>query len=624
VGGVAQPRDGQVTDALTQGALQAHTAGRLDEAERLYQDAIAADPANWLALTNLATVRLQTGRLEQGVEGLRASLRIAPGQPTALNNLGRALAMLGRTDEAIAAQREAAALKPGYVEALTDLGNLLSQAGRNAEAAEAFGAAADADPSSGRLRHAQGLVLHRLGRKAEALAVLERAAPLAPDLPELHNDLGVFRHDNGRAEEALAAFDRALELRPDYAEALSNRARAMHHLGRLDEALDNLDRAVALAPDYAIAFTHRGDVLSALGRFEEALACHDRALELEPDNADAWVRRGDALGFLRRMEEAVLAYDRALTLDPANIKAPFNLAAGLIREGEYEDGWRLYEHRWRDTGEGARPELPGRQWLGEEDVAGKTVVLYSEQGQGDTIMMLRYAPLLARRGAEVILSVQPSLERLAARVEGVSAVAPQGQPLPPFDLHTPLMSLPLAFGTTIDTIPGEPYLTAPPEDFARWAERLGPRKRSRIGLAWAGNPTHNEDRWRSVPLAALASLASLDVDLYAVTLDIREADRAAMDQMGVIPLGPELTDYAATAGLIANLDLVISVDTSLAHLAGAMGRKGLLLLAAAPDYRWGWDGATTPWYPSLRLFRQQRIGDWSGVAEAVRAAASSA
>jgi tetratricopeptide (TPR) repeat protein len=605
---------------LTEAALKAHAAGDLAEAARLYDQILRVEPRNWLALTNRATLWLQTGRLEEGVEGLRASLALSPSQPTALNNLGNALRMLGRPDEAIAAYREAIVLVPAFADAWDSLALTLHEAGRLAEAAEAYGGGADAAPELQRPRHAQGLLLHELGRNAEALAALEKAAALPPAAPELFNDLGLLRHDNGQAAEAVQAFSQALALRPGYADALSNQARALHHLDCLDAALEGLDRALAVAPDHLGAWLHRGDALSAQGRFQEALASYDRVLQLDPGHVAAWVRHGDVLGFLRRIEDAMASYNQALTLDPGNATVPFNLAAAMLREGAYADGWRLYEHRWRDKSE-ALPVLPGRLWLGEETVEGKTVLLHSEQGQGDTLMMLRYAPLLARRGARVLLSVQGPLERLAASLDGVDAVIPQGRPLPPFDRHTPMMSLPLAFATEYDTVPGEPYLKAPAEDAARWAERLGPRRRPRIGLCWTGNPSHNEDRWRSVPLDALRPLAGLDADLYAVQIDIRDRDRAAFDAMGVIPLGPELTDYASTAGLIEALDLIITVDTSVAHLTGALGRRGYLLLAACPDYRWGWDDDTTPWYPSLNLFRQERIGDWSGVVEAARGAA---
>ena len=631
MGDLARPGHGEVVSRpvtqtptaldLTQAALDAHLAGDLAEAARLYEAVLALEPRNWLAITNRATLWLQTGRLEEGVEGIRASLALSPSQPTALNNMGSALRTLGRPDEALAAFRQAVEIAPGYADAWISLATLHHECGRLTEAAEAYGRAADASPDNWRPRHAQGSLLWQLGRKPEALAAIERAAALAPEVPEAQNDLGFLLHDVGRAAEAVSAFDRALILRPDFAEALNNRARALHHLNRMDEALADLDRATALAPALAVAWLHRGDALSALGRFEEALACHDRVLELEPGSVDAWVRRGDVLAFLRRIEESMAAYDRALTLDPANAKAPFNLAAALLREGAYADGWRLYEHRWRDRSE-VPPVLPGRHWLGGEPVDGQAILLHSEQGQGDTLMMLRYAPLLARRGARVLLSVQRPLERLAATVEGVEAVIPQGQALPAFDLHTPMMSLPMAFATEFDTVPGEPYLSAAPEDVARWAERLGPRRRPRIGLCWGGNPKHNEDRWRSVPILALAPLAALDADLYAVQVDLRAGDDEALAAMGAIPLGPELRDYADTAGLIENLDLVVTVDTSLAHLVGAMGRRGFLMLAAAPDYRWGWEGETTPWYPSLTLFRQARIGDWSGVVEGVTAAAA--
>lgn len=615
-GGVTQAPD---LLQLSDDALKAHAAGDLDGAMRLYEQVLAVDPQHWLALTNRATIWLQIGRLEEGVAGLRASLAIMPGQPTALNNLGNALRMLGRPDEALHAYREAVALADGFADAWSNLAGLLHEAGRLDEAADAYGKAADAAPTVQRPRYLQGLLLNALGRKAASLEALEAAAAIPPATPELFNDLGLLRHENDRAAEAVDAFERALALRPDYVDALSNQGRALHHLDRLDEAVARLDRAVALDPGNPTALLHRGDALSARGRFEEALACYARLLELDPGHVTGWIRRGDALGFTRRIEEAMVSFNQALTLDPAHPNAPLNLAAALLREGAYEDGWRVYEHRWRDKSE-VMPSLPGGLWLGEEPVAGRTLLVHSEQGLGDSLMTLRYIPLLARRGAKVLLSVQPPLERLAARVEGVAAVIPQGEPIPPFELRIPTMSLPLAFGTTYDTVPGASYLSPPPEDAERWIARLGPRSRARIGLCWAGNAKQSEDRWRSIPLEALRPLASLDADLYAVQIDIRERDRAAFEAMGLIPLGPELTDYASTAGLVEALDLVITVDTSVAHLAGAMGRSDILMLSAVPDYRWGWEGDTTPWYPTLKVFRQERIGDWSGVVEAVRAA----
>jgi tetratricopeptide (TPR) repeat protein len=608
-------------NALSEAAIKAHASGDLAEAARLYDEVLAIEPRHWLAMTNRATLLMQSGRLEEGIVAIRASLAIAPSQPTALDNLGVALGVLGRLDEAIAALREAVALKADFALAWIHLGGALHQAGRPEEALIAYGSAAEHEPTASQPRHAQGLLLYELGRGAEALALLERALALGPQSPELMNDLGLLLHDQGRAEDAAAAFERALVLKPDYPMALSNLARVLHHLDRMPEALARVDQAIALDPAYATAWLHRGDVLSATGRFDEALHCYDRLLELEPAHVDAWVRRGDVLGFLRRIEEAMVAYNQALTLDPGNIKAPTNLAAALLREGAYGDGWRLYEHRWRDP-EYRMPVLNGRHWTGGEPVDGQTILLHSEQGLGDTLMMLRYAPLLARRGATVLLSVQPALERLAASVQGVKAVIPQGQAIPPFDLHIPMMSLPMAFGTEWETVAGEPYLSAPPQDVARWAERLGPKTRPRIGLCWSGNPAHADDRWRSIPLEALRPLAALDADLYTVQTDIRDRDAAAAQAMGLTLLGPELTDYASTAGLVENLDLIVTVDTSLAHLVGGMGRSGVVLLAAVPDYRWAWDEPVSPWYPGLKLLRQERVGDWGAVVEEVRAMAT--
>lgn len=613
-----------MTADLFSQALKTHMAGDLVGAERLYRAAIEADPRHAAAHTNLATVWLQSGRLEEGAEGIRQSLLIDPVQPMALNNLGLALRALGRTVEALDAFTRAVAIDPAAADARVNQALLLEASGQLEAAVEAYGAAARVHAQPGPLRHAQGLALYRLGRLEEALGPLRQATELEPRTPEFLNDLGVALDESGRWDEAMQALGGALALRPNYPEALNNQALILLRLNRPEEALAGYDRAVLLKPDYASAWVNRADALSALGRFEEALASVDRALALDTASADAWTRRGDMLGYLRRLDEAELAYAKALQIEPDNAAAALHLAFPLLREGRYAEGLPLYEHRWRGPLKDARVELPMPLWLGETPVEGKTLLLHSEQGHGDTLMMLRYAPLLARRGARVILSVQGPIEALAAEVDGVSAVVPQDTPLPPYDAHIPLMSLPLALGTRPDAVPGEPYLRAPEAERRRWAERLGPRSRPRIGLTWSGSPTQKDNRWRSLPLASLEPLFDLDADLLALQTEMSEADRSTLGAWPIRDLSAELVSYADTAAVMEAMDLVITVCTSAANLAGGLGRPAFVMLGAVADWRWGLDPDASPWFPSARLFRQDRIGAWDQVVTRVKAAAEAA
>jgi tetratricopeptide (TPR) repeat protein len=586
-----------MTADLFAGAFAAHRSGDLAEAERLYHEVLRADPDHVLACTNLAVAWLQSGRLHEGVEGLRKSLALDPAQPAALVNLGHALRALDRTPEALEAYEQAIASDPAHAEALANASSL---------------------------HHDRGLDLYRAGRADEAVGPLREAVRLAPESPAALHDLGVVLEDSGRPAEALNVFGRALALRPDWPEAISNQALALFALNRLDEALARCDRALDLKPDHAAAWFNRADVLAALGRFEDALASLDRTLALTPDSVDAWVRRGDMLGYLHRIDEARTSYDEALGRDPANARAALHLAFPLLREGRYAEGLQLYERRWAGPLKAAAIDLPRPLWLGEQPAAGKTLLLHSEQGHGDTLMMLRFAPLLARQGANVILSVQPQVEALAAVVEGVSEVIPHDHPLPPYDLHIPMMSLPLAFGTEPDAVPGEPYLRAPEAERARWAERLGPKRRRRIGLCWSGSPTQKDDRWRSLPLARLAPLFDLDADLYALQTEMRDADRLTLRGAPIADLSGELSSYADTAAVMEAMDLVITVCTSAANLAGGLGRPTFVMVGAVADWRWGLEPDRSPWYPSATLFRQRAIGDWDEVVARVRAAAESA
>jgi tetratricopeptide (TPR) repeat protein len=579
--------------ALLQDAVRAHDAGRLDEAERGYRLALKLAPDDAVIPAHLGTLMLERDRWQEGVDLLGRSLAIDPRQAGMLTNRGNGLIELGRFDEAMASYAAAIALQPA------------------AERANAF--------------NNLGNYLHGLGRSDDAVAAYDRALALKPKMAEAWGNRGIALIGLQRLDDALASLDRALVIKPGYADALTNRGIALYQSLRPQEAVAAFDLALALNPDGAEIHNNKGLALQALGRLDEALACADRAVALRPDMAENLNNRGMALQAMGRRAEALAAYDQAVALKPDYPEPYWNKSLVLILLGDYAAGWRLFEWRWKRAESPPELRFDRPLWLGEEPLAGKTLLLHAEQGLGDTLQMLRYAPLLARRGATVVLSAPAALVPLAASVDGIDRVLQPGEALPPFDLHSPLMSLPLALGTRIDTIPAAvPYLSAPAAKLAEWRTRLGPGKRQRIGLAWAGNPAHRNDANRSIALKALLPLLDADADFFSLQKDYRPADEALMRADGRIRSHAEaLEDFTDTAALVEQMDLMISVDTSVAHLAGALGKPVFVLLPWVPDYRWGLERADSPWYPTARLFRQARAGDWDGVvAEVVRAIAT--
>jgi hypothetical protein len=383
---------------------------------------------------------------------------------------------------------------------------------------------------------------------------------------------------------------------------------------RWAEALAAFDAVLALDPGHAPALAHRASVLTALGQAEAALDGFAAALAREPGRAETWNNRGAALMELGRPREAMLDYMRAIALKPDFAEPRQNLGIALLQEGEFEHGWFFYEWRLRTPNHVAGPAYAQPRWTGQPGIAGSTILVHAEQGFGDVIQFYRYVPLLAAMGARIILGVQPELRRLLdGLAPSVTVIAP-GVVLPRLDWHCPLLSLPVALGARLETIPPAPYLTAPAELRARWAARL-PSGRKRVGIAWRGNP--NPDPRRSMPLDFLRPLLALDVDWTCLHPDLTQAERASLARLGVRGVSDDLTDFAETAGLLACLDLVITVDTSVAHLAGALGRPVWVLLPAHADWRWMRHRSDSVWYGSARLFRQRHDTGWPGLVGAV-------
>lgn len=523
-----------------------------------------------------------------------------------------------------AEKRYARVLKsyPGQFDALHLLGVVKYQRGKLGEAYQLITSALKVNPQSPDALANLAMVLHALKRDEEALASVDKALALAPDHLEALNNRGNALLTLKRPQDAMASFERVLVLAPRHVEARVNLGNALAMLSRHAEAIAAYDAAIAVHPGYAGAHFNRGHALHAAGRSAEAVAAFDQTLVLAPSHVGALINRGLACQELNRFDEAVQNYCTVIALEPGHADAHFNEALALLTLGDLHAGFEKFEWRWKRTGmEGQRRSLGKPLWLGEYPLARKTILLHAEQGLGDTIHFVRYAPLVARMGANVILEVQPALKELLEQVEGVSQVIARGDPLPAFDVHCPLASLPLAFRTEAATVPADiPYLAASEDWLAKW-RGLENMPAPRIALAWSGRPTHPNDRNRSIPLARLAPLlanADADARFVSVQRDLREADAAVLRNLPVRHVGDHLESFTDTAAVLALCDLVISVDTSIAHLAAAMGRPTWILLPFSPDWRWTLRGEVSSWYPSARLFRQPAPGDWDSVIATVQ------
>jgi Tfp pilus assembly protein PilF len=422
-------------------------------------------------------------------------------------------------------------------------------------------------------------------------------------------------HRSGRLDEAAAAYGRSLQVAPRDPQLLLGFGTLLMQTGDLEGGLALIDRLLAVVPEHPVALSNRGNALRALGRPAEALASYARAIAARPDYAGARYNRAALLQELRRFDEALLDYDRAIALDPDSVDAHWNKALLHLSTGNYEEGWRLYEWRWKGPQKEALRRFAQPLWLGGESLQGRRILLHAEAGLGDTIQFCRFVPMVAALGAQVLLEVPAPLLTLASTLRPACLLVRQGDPLPAFDLHCPLMSLPLALRTTVATIPaGVPYLHADPAKVDDWKVRLGDGRRPRVGIAWSGSSLYRNDHQRSLPLELLAAVLALPLEFHVLQKDIRPQDQAALERLGKARRHAEhLHDFADTAALVELMDQVVSVDTSVAHLAGAMGKPVWILLPYTPDHRWFLDRPDSPWYPTATLLRQPAAGDWAGV-----------
>jgi tetratricopeptide (TPR) repeat protein len=491
----------------------------------------------------------------------------------------------------------------------------LRGAGHFDEAQDICRAVLSANPGHADALHLLGLLRHQQGRNVEALELIGAALRAGARSADAHNNYGIVLGALRRHQEALGHFEEAIGLHAGHVGALSNRADTLARLERHEAALAFYEGVLALVPDHLHALNEAGALYRRFGQPEAALVCFARASAAAPQSAELHINKGTVLRALNRFDEALASFATALAIEPTRAEAHYNASLVRLCLGDFDAGWEGYEWRLRKADwAGKQRDFSVPLWLGDGVIGGKMVLLHAEQGLGDTIQFARYAPLLLERGARVVMEVQPPLKELLASVDARVTVIARGEPLPDFDLHCPLPSLPRAFRTLLATIPARvPYVRPRQDDLFRWHDRMPRNGRLRVGVCWAGSPSHLNDRNRSIRLDQLAAvLAVSGITFVSVQKDMSEADAERLGPLGVANLGRDLRDFADTAALIATLDLVISVDTSVAHLAGAMGKGVALLLPFSPDFRWLLHRTDSPWYPTMRLFRQDAVGDWTG------------
>jgi tetratricopeptide (TPR) repeat protein len=596
------------------GAALAHQrSGRAADAERVCREILSVDPGHAQTLHLLGLIEHQRGRSAEAIERIRMAIMRDGRDPAFHHNLGNVLRARGRLAEAIDCYERALALAPTSVDTLYNLGNTYQDLGQPERAAAYFERALRLNPEAIELHNNLGTALQDLGRLDEAIGCYRKALALRPDLVESLDNLGGALQAQGKLDEAQACYERALALRPDRVESLIGLGVVLRAQGRLEEAVARYRRALELSPDHPEAHNNLGVALVDLRQPEEATPQYERALTLQPNRAETHSNLGIALQRQGRYAEAFASYGRALALKPDYAEAHFNRANALLLTGELNEGWQEYEWRFAVARYDRKFDQP--LWSGEP-LAGARILIHAEQGFGDTLQFVRYVPAVAEHGGKIVLEVPAPLVRLARTVAGVSQVVAGGDPLPAFDCHCPLLSLPRVFKTNLATIPSAvPYVRVPAEASAAWAERIPTAPGLKVGVVWAGTTIG------AIDLRLLQPLWEVDgVSWFSLQVGDRSGDISSLGGVKIADLSPWLLDFAETAAAVCHLDLVISVDTSVAHLAGALGRPTWLLLRDPPEWRWLLEREDSPWYPTARLFRQRKGGDWPCVVREVAAA----
>lgn len=604
-------------------AVTLQSLQRVDEALQSYERALDADAGDDQAWNNRATLLWQSGQYDLALINVEQALALNPQNIEAHNNRGNVLQDMGQAEEAEESYRQALALAPDYADAHYNLGRLLLPAGRHAEALQAQERAIDLQAQLVPAHRQRALALHALQRPDEAQQAEATALVLQRELVDAYRRRGAELEQQLHYESAAAMYAAALELDADDAQLRQLHAAALANTRQNEQVLSSLKRALELKMERAARHGAAGLVAEVDQQrdYESARVAFEKLTRMAPQNARAYINLGTVLQALGLRDQAMENYERALAMHPDSAAVHWNLSLLQLARGDYERGWAGYEWRWKFK------QLPlykfkrhflKPQWNGRDSLKGKTILVHAEQGFGDAIQFCRYTSLVKQRGAHVVLEVWPALLSLLDGVAGVDRIVVRGADLPAFDYQIPLLSLPFAFNTRVDTIPATArYLDSDPARRAKWEELLGAKNRLRIGVVWSGSGSHGNDHNRSLPLSVLAPVFSEQFEFICLQKEIRADDQPLLDTLPVRQVKHLLHDFADTAALCDLMDVVITVDTSVAHLAGALGKPTWIMLPTPFEWRWLEHGDTSPWYPSAKLYRQQQIGVWDPVIAAL-------
>lgn len=613
-------------DQVFEQAMALHRADRLQAAEQMYRRVLALDPSHHDARCLLGAICQAQGRMPEAVEHLTQALLTCPDDAEVRFDLGMILAGAGRLDEGISHLQAACRLRPQSKEFATGLAQ--TQSASHSERAADLAVQGNLEAAEQHCRRAAQLtpdaptpllnlaaILKARERLAEANECYRRVLKFDPSAVEARRGLGHIHLQQGRQDEAAHEFRQVLAARADDLDALNGLGMALAQGGHFRESADHFRRLTTLQPDNAAALSFLGAMLGVQGHYREASATLHRAIELNPALPDAHANLGDVLKDQNQCAAAAESYRRAIRLQPDFADAHLNLALALLLEGCLAEAWPEFEWRWKTTCTVPAHAMSPR-WQGERLPQG-TILLHNEQGIGDCLQFARYAPLVRQRVGRVVVEVAPALVGLLTGSPGIDRVVARGEPTGPFDIQASLMSLPGVFGTTLETIVAPRSYLAPPEDLvAAWRSELVGESRLKVGIAWQGNPGHLRDRDRSIPLSEFAPLGEIKgVRLYSLQWGPgrEQLNAPAPRPAGIVDLGDRLGDFSTMAAFVRNLDLVITCDSAPAHLAGALGVDVWVALAFAPDWRWLLERSDSPWYPTMRLFRQTTPGEWRGV-----------
>jgi tetratricopeptide (TPR) repeat protein len=594
-----------------------------DWALRAYRRVLELDPNDWDAACRAGYLHYQSGQLEDALALFGVCDRVRPNHAPTLYMRSVFLLGLRRFEQAITEGKRAHALNPSDADTCNNIGSALQGLHRYQEALPWFERALERQRTFDAALYNKAASLAKLRRTKEAFAVYARLKTMrGPGSAITEFQIAELLVEMDRNEDALAILDRCDQAQPNHAPTLQLRSVCLRGLGQLERSLADSRRAYDLDRRNAGICSNTGAILNELGRYQEALPWLEKASGLRPGDVEILNNLADTQVQLGAFSEARATYARITAIDPNDANAALGVAHLDLLHGNFEAGWTGREARWKVPGLPiVYPSHSQPMWLGQQNIAGKTILVYADEGMGDAIQLARYVPMIAALGATVILVVHPALRPLLAGVAGVSqCLSSNSAKWPKFDLFCPMLSLPLALGTRLETIPAEiPYLPQPAAAAVQtWEQKLPARDRLRVGLVWSGNPSHSKDAKRSIPLRLFQRLLNVDATFVSLQKELRADDKAFLEKTGVVDLTAGLKDFNDTAALLGALDLVITVDTSVAHLAGALGRPVWLLLPHVPDYRWLLGRDDSPWYPTMRLFRQSESREYDSVLDRVR------